>query len=188
MMKVIFVLAAMGLSLTLNAQRVGLKNSVLADATLSPNLALEISLGKHHTLELYGSYNPFKLKEEKKFKHWMALPELRLWTCERFNGYFFGLHALAGEFNVANLELPGGILHFLEGNRFEGLFYGGGLSVGHQWILGRRWNAEAVLGAGFVQFRYDKFTCGKCAPRTDHGTYNYLGITRAALSIVYFIR
>jgi hypothetical protein len=179
---------ASGLSLTLSAQRVGVKNNILADATLSPNLALEISLGGRTTLELYGSYNPFNMKDNKKAKHWLAQPELRYWTCERFNGYFFGIHALAGEFNVANWNLPGNIFSFLEGHRFEGDFYGAGLTFGYQWILGKRWNIEAALGAGFVHFNYDKFTCVKCSPKIDMGVYNYFGLTRTVVSLVYFLR
>jgi hypothetical protein len=184
MRKIIFLSVALGLSLSLNAQRIGVKNNLLADATLSPNLAVEFSLGSRTTLEIYGSYNPFKLKDDKKFKHWLAQPELRYWTCERFNGYFFGLHAFAGEFNVADLSFPS----FLKGNRYEGLMYGGGITFGHQWILGKRWNIEAAIGAGFARFEYDKFLCTKCAPKLDTGAYNYFGLTRTVVSIVYFLR
>jgi hypothetical protein len=187
MRKITLLFVALGFSLTLSAQRVGIKNNILADATLSPNLAIEFSLGGRTTLELYGSYNPFEMKDDKKFKHWLAQPELRYWTCERFNGYFFGIHALAGEFNVANWSLPGGFLSFLEGKRFEGLLYGGGISFGHQWILGKRWNVEAVIGGGFARLEYDKFECAKCSPKIESLSYNYFGLTRTAVSIVYFL-
>jgi hypothetical protein len=184
----IFLFAALGLSTVLNAQRVGLKNNILADVTASPNLALEFSLGGRTTLEVYGSYNPFEMKNNKKFKHWLAQPEFRYWTCERFNGYFFGLHAVVGEFNVAGWNLPGKIASFLEDNRFEGLLYGGGVSFGHQWIIGNRWNVELAAGGGFARLEYDKFDCPPCSPKVKSGSYNYLGLTRAAVSIVYFLQ
>ena len=33
----------------------------------------------------------------KKFSHWLVQPELRYWTCDVFNGWFFGLHAHGGQ-------------------------------------------------------------------------------------------
>ncbi|MDR2413366.1 MAG: DUF3575 domain-containing protein [Odoribacteraceae bacterium] len=187
MRKIIFLFVALGLSLTLSAQRVGVKNNLLADATLSPNLALELGLGEKTTMELYGSYKPFEMNGDKKSKHWLVLPEIRYWACERFNGYFFGLHALAGEFNVADWNLPGNLWSFLEGKRFEGLMYGGGLTFGHQWIVGKRWNIEAAIGAGFTRVEYDKFDCADCSPMLDSGAYNYFGLTRTVVSLVYFL-
>ncbi|MDR2130666.1 MAG: DUF3575 domain-containing protein [Odoribacteraceae bacterium] len=187
MRKIIFLFAALGLSFTLSAQRIGVKNNLLADATLSPNLALEFSLGERTTLEVYGSYNPFDWKDDKKFKHWIAQPELRYWACERFNGYFFGVHAIVGEFNVANWDLPGGVLSFLNGKRYEGLLYGGGITFGHQWILSKRWSIEAAVGGGYTRFEYDDYLCAKCAPKLKSSSYNYFGLTRTVVSLVYFL-
>jgi hypothetical protein len=124
---------------------------------------------------------------DTKVKHWLAQPELRYWLCERFNGSFFGVHALVGEFNLADLKLPGGLLPFLEGNRFEGLLYGGGVTFGHQWILGKRWSLEAAVGGGFARIQYDKFKCASCSPKLESNTYNYFGLTRTVVSLVYFL-
>lgn len=38
-------------------------------------------------------------------KHWLVQPEARYWFCEAFNGHFLALHALAGQFNVADMDL-----------------------------------------------------------------------------------
>jgi len=162
----------------LMAQKVGIKNNLIYDAFLTPNLGLEIGLGEKTTLDLEAGYNWFDLNKDKnkKLKHWLAQPELRFWSCERFNGFFWGIHAHGGEFNVANIKMPFGILHTLEDHRYEGHFYGGGASVGYQWIIGKRWNLEASIGAGYAHYKYDKYLGDDpCADCLKHASKNYWG-------------
>ena len=104
-----------------SAQQVVIKNNLLYDATSTPNLSLEFGLNKKQTFDVQVGFNPFDLDKQanKKFKHIAIQPEWRYWTCERFNGLFFGIHAHAGRFNVSNMKFPGGILHTLEKNRYE---------------------------------------------------------------------
>lgn len=170
------------------AQHIAIKNNLVFDATLTPNLGLEFALGKKITLDISGNYNPFTFSDNKKFQHWLAQPELRFWTCEKFAGTYFGIHALAGEYDVANIDLPSDWIRNLANNRFEGYFYGGGVSVGHQWVLGKRWNLEASIGAGYARVEYDKYGPLKSDPKKDSGTYNYFGVTKASLSLIYIIR
>ncbi len=176
------------LSLPAISQHFALKNNLIYDATLTPNMAMEIALGKKVTLEIGGGYNPFTFSDHKRFKHWLAQPELRFWFCEKFSGTFWGIHAHGGEFSVANLKLPFDLMKQLRDNRYEGYFYGGGISIGHQWILGKHWNLEASIGAGYARIEYDKYACGDCGPKLKSDHYNYFGVTRATLSFIYIIR
>lgn len=187
MRKIFFLVIALGVTMSLHAQRINIKNNLMGDATLSPNLAVEFGLGKKTTLELYGSYNPFEFSNDKKFKHWLAQPELRFWTCERFNGTFFGIHGFGGEFNVQKMR-PFGLLDFVKKNRYEGWLAGGGLTFGHQWILGKRWSLEAAIGAGYAYIDYKQYECGDCGLELKSDTYNYFGLTRTVLSFCYFFR
>ena len=41
-----------------------------------------------------------------KISHWLVQPELRYWTCDVFNGWFFGLHALGGQINIGGDDVP----------------------------------------------------------------------------------
>lgn len=41
--------------------------------------------------------------------------------------------------------------------RYEGFLYGAGLSYGYQWVVGRRWNIEAMLGVGYIRSEYDRY-------------------------------
>lgn len=176
------------MTLVAYSQDFAIKNNLVYDATLTPNLGVEIGLGKKTTLDLNVGYNPFTYDNGKKFKHWLAQPEIRFWNCERFNRAFWGIHAHGGEFDVSGKHLPFGIFPNLDNHRYEGYFYGGGISFGYQWILGDRWNLEASIGAGYARIHYEKYNCHKCSPLLKEDNYNYWGVTKATLSFIYFIK
>ena len=188
MKKILLLGIALGLSVSLSAQKIALKNNLIYDATLTPNLALELGLGPKTTLDLGAGYNPFTYDNNKKFKHWLAQPELRFWFCERFNGSFWGVHLHGGEYNVGGVKMPFGMFPTLEDHRYEGWYAGAGVSFGHQWILGKRWNLEASIGAGYAYLDYDKYECAHCGELLKSSTKNYFGVTKATLSLVYFFR
>lgn len=56
----IFLLLFLSGLLGVSAQRVALKNNLLYDATLTPNLALEIGVGPKMTVDLLGGGKPFQ--------------------------------------------------------------------------------------------------------------------------------
>ena len=166
-------------------QKIGVKTNLLTWATTSLNIGLEFGTGVHSTINLFGSYNPFEFSSTKKLKHWVFMPEYRYWTCERFNGSFFGVHMLGGKFNVGGIKLPWGIFSNLEKYRYQGWGIGGGLTYGYQWLLGKHWNLEASIGAGYAYLKYDKFPCAECGERLDKGVKHYFGVTKAAISLIY---
>ena len=108
-------------------------------------------------------------------------------TLDVFNGTFIGVHALGGQYNIAGIKLPFGIFPNLKDHRYDGYLYGGGLTLGHQWILNKRWSIEAAIGAGYARVHYDKYNCGECGSKIETKNSNYWGVTKAALSIIYFI-
>ena len=187
-MKKAFLLGlALLFSLSMSAQHFALKNNLLYDATTTPNLGFEVGLSNKVTLDVSAGYNPFKFNDGKKLKHWLVMPEVRYWTCEKFNGTFIGVHALGGQYNIAGIKLPFGIFPNLKDHRYDGYLYGGGLTLGHQWILNKRWSIEAAIGAGYARVHYDKYNCGECGSKIETKNSNYWGVTKAALSIIYFI-
>lgn len=165
-------------------QDVAVKTNTLWWGSATPNLAFEIGWGPKNSLEIAGGWNPWTYKDNKKWKHWLVQPEYRWWFCERFARSFVGVHLHGGEFNVGNT----GPFTKTKNYRYEGYFYGAGVSYGHQWILGNRWGLEAEIGVGYARIEYDRFRCGKCEPKLNSGHYNYFGPTRASLSFVYYIR
>lgn len=176
-------------ALGLQAQKIVVKNNLMQDVFAVPNLSLEMALGEKTTFDLSAGINAFgNESDKKKFKHYIIQPELRYWTCERFNGWFFALHALGGQYNIANYQLPFGLLPELKESRRQGWYAGAGIGVGYQYPLSRRWSLEAELGAGYVYTDYDRFACGSCGTRIASGNQHYVGLTKAALSLVYVIK
>lgn len=184
--------------------QVAIKSNLLYDATTTPNLGIEIGVSKKNTIQLTYSLNPWTFHEnvnidgetvsrERKFKHWMLQPEYRWWTCSKFNGHFIGVHAMGGQFNAANVDLPFPGAFFkgdnlrteLKDHRYEGWFAGAGVTYGYQWILGRHWNLEAEIGVGYNHIWYKKFECGECGSKIADGNTNYVGLTKLGLSILY---
>ena len=170
-----------------HAQRVVLKHNVLLDVVHSPNLSLELGLTPKQTLDIQVGFNPFTYNsaDNSKFRHITVQP---YWTCERFNGWFFGIHAHAGRFNAGNVTLPLNLFHTVQNARYEGWFAGAGVGAGYQLPLSRRWSVEAELGLGYAYVDYDKFACGKCGTLQQDGNSHYFGVTRAGLSLVYVLK
>lgn len=164
-----------------------LKNNLLYDATLTPNLGIEGKVGKRSTLQLFYGLNPWKFSETKKLRHWSLMPEYRYWLSDKgpFGGWFTGVHALGGEFNVGGDVWPISLVKTLKENRYEGWFIGGGLTIGHAWRLSDHWNLEAAVGVGYIRFKYDKYANEWCGPLLESKPYNYVGPTKLALNIAY---
>lgn len=188
MKKILLVCVLLGCAQPLLCQKIAIKNNVLYDATLSFNLGVEVGLSDKSTLDISGGYNPFKFGGCKRFKHWIVQPEYRYWLCEKFNGTFLGVHVHGGEYSIAGLKLPFGMFPTLKDHMYEGHFYGAGISIGHQWILGKRWSMETSLGLGYARLESDKYPCAECGSKIAKTKYNYWGPTKAAVSFIFFIK
>jgi len=177
-----------------SAQHLALKENLPYDALRIPNLGVELALCRNWTVDLWGAYNPFQESETRKWKIWTIQPELRYWLCKNFSGTFVGIHSGAGQYNMGGfgttldlgtlgtLDLDG-----LKEHRVQGAFWDAGLSVGQHWILSPHWGLEATLGFGYGHYQYKRFRCLHCGEQTTSGTKNYLGPTRAGISLVYLI-
>lgn len=181
------LLLALGVSVTYAGEPWELKTNLLYWATATPNAAIEFPVGSKHSLQLEGAVNPWEFSDGKQWKHWVAQAEYKYWTCEPFNGHFFGIHALGGQYNAGNVDLPFGLFPALENNRYQGWGIGGGLSYGYQWVVSRHFNIEASVGVGYVYLKYDKYQCDGCGSPTKSGRYNYVGPTKIALSFIYVL-
>ena len=175
------------------AQTVAVKTNLLYDATLTPNLGVELGLGKKHTAQLFYSLNlwehPKGKSSDTQWKHWQLGGEYRWWFCSKFNGHFLGVHAMGGEFDMAKVK------HFklplynwpkdFDTKRYEGWNAGAGVTYGYQWILGKHWNLEASVGAGYQYIHYKKLPCTECGNVEETGHKHYVGIDKLALSLMY---
>lgn len=165
-MKQTFIKSAMLLLLILSmattrAQEVALKTNLLGWASTSANAGIEIGTGKKTTFQLFGTLNPWKFSGDKKMRFWNVMPEYRWYTCQKFGGHFFGIHALGGEYNIKNIDMP----------------------FGYQWLLNKHLNFEGSIGLGYAYSPYKLY--GRCEKCLDKDHRNYVGPTKAALSLIY---
>ena len=121
------------------AQKVALKSNLLYDATATMNLGLEFGLARKWTLDVPVNYNPWKPDNGRRLRHWGIQPEIRYWFCERFNRTFIGLHGHYADFNIGGWPDWSFVSGNMQQNRYQGHLYGAGFSVGHSWILKKRW-------------------------------------------------
>ena len=173
------------------AQRFAVKNDLLDDALLNPNLAAEVKLAPKWSLELLGQINAWELNHgEKMWKHWLAMPEARYWLCDVWDGHFFGAHVFGGQYNIGGIK---GMTNFLGTDfskladyRYQGWYVGAGIAYGYDWIINRHWNIEAEIGIGWAYTRWDQFRCVGCGKKIkENQPHNYFGPTKAAINVVY---
>lgn len=179
-----FLLLFLSCTFTVRAQKIAEKTNFLGWATLTPNVGTEVALSRRWSFDTILSYHPWKPFKSVSFRHWLVSPEIRWWYCRTYEGSFWGLHALAGQFNVKALPL----VSLPKENEYAGVFAGGGISYGYHLPLSARWGMEFTVGAGYVWINYDKYECKECREKVAEGTYHYLGLTRIGLSLVYFLQ
>lgn len=173
-----------------DAQNLAIKTNVLGDALGSMNIGVEGRIADKWTIDLSGHLNPWVRKCGAYRKHAFAQPEARWWFCDTFSGHFLGVHAHGGIFNVSGIDtrfnlIPSDITT-LDGSRCQGWLAGAGLAYGYDIILGRRWNLEFEIGAGYAYTRYDQYECQQCGSiLAKNVTQHYVGITKAALNLVF---
>lgn len=176
------------------SQDITIKTNLLYGVgTFTPNIGIEIGLGKRTTLDISGGYNWFNLdgansSNNKKLVHWIVQPEFRYFLCERFTGHFFGIHAIGSQYNIGGYELPMFFGKESKNYRYEGYAYGAGLSYGYQLPLAKRWNLEFNIGVGYMRMKYDQYDCSNCGELKENGaTKNYFGPTKAGISLIFLI-
>lgn len=158
----------------LYAQDFALKTNTLYLATLTPNIGAEFRLGNNMTLNVGGAYRPSNMSYDPDIRMWLVQPEWRYWTCESFNGHFFGVHLHGAQYYAR-----------YDGKLYDGSLVGGGISYGYGWPLAKHWNLEAEIGAGYARMCYKEspdIPCSKCAVRKHR---NYIGPTKISLTVSY---
>jgi hypothetical protein len=186
-------------SILCRAQHIAVKNNLIGDALLVPNISGEITLGNKWSVDalfqinsiLYTKNPTSKQYKTNKFSHWMVQPGIRYWTCEVFNGFFVGVHSHAGQMNVGGKDIPFILKnknHIMADHRYEGWFYGAGMSMGYHFILSKRFSVEVEAGLGYAHINYNRFKCTACGKPDGRGEADYLGPTKAALSLIYILR
>lgn len=168
------------------AQDIAVKSNLLSAANGALNGGIEYAFGPKSTFELSGSIRPWKRSEGYVNHYWLIQPEYRYWTCQKFNGSFWGAYINGAQFNVGGKKMPFGLFPWLKEHRYAGWMTGVGISYGYQFMLNKHWNIETAIGVGYEYIYYKKYQCPDvCSSvlNTDH--YHYFGPSKASISVVY---
>lgn len=153
------------------------------------SLSGEIGTGRQTSVDLSWGWNGWNrdgsYDDNKKLIHWFLRPEFRYWTCERFDGHFFGLHAFYWQYNVSGHKVP---MLFKKQYQYEGNAFGAGVSYGYHWAWSRHWGMEFNVGVGVAFMNYDKFECEKCSDKQGNFDKTYFGPTSLGIKLVYLIK
>ena len=169
-----------------SAQKMAVKSNLLSAANGALDAGVEYAVGMKYTLELSGSIRSWKRSEGYVNRYWLLQSEYRYWTCQKFNGSFWGVYINGAQFNVGGKKMPFGLFPWLKEHRYTGWLAGAGISYGYHLMLDRHWNLEATIGVGYEYIDYKKYKCPDvCSAVLKSDRYHYFGPSRAALSIVY---
>lgn len=164
--------------LSVLSQTWAVKTNLVTDALLIPTLGVEYALSDHSSVSLTGTYMPYAVGD-KKWKNWSVQPELRFWRNEPYAGWFLGVNAIGGGFNINNVHVGG-----LYGKQRQGHFVGGGISAGYHFVLSYHWGLELALGADALYCNYERFLNGISEGRHESFTVLPIG---TGISFVYII-
>lgn len=160
-----------------SSRYVAVKTNLTAWAGTIMNLAADVQVSEHFSVELPVLWCPWHVSSKHAVKTFTIQPEGRYWLARPGEGHFFGVHAHIGWFNVK-----------WNRDRYQDTsrpLLGAGISYGYLLPLGEHWAGEFTLGAGYANMKYDTYYNIGNGARIDTRTKNYWGITRVGISVVY---
>ena len=160
-----------------SSRYVAVKTNLTAWAGTIMNLAADVQVSEHFSVELPVLWCPWYVSDKHAVKTFTIQPEGRYWLARPGKGHFFGVHAHIGWFNVK-----------WNRDRYQDTsrpLLGAGISYGYLLPLGEHWAGEFTLGAGYANLKYNTYYNIGNGARIDTRTKNYWGITRVGISVVY---
>lgn len=160
-----------------SSRYVAVKTNLAAWAGTIMNLAADVQVSEHISVELPVLWCPWYVSSKHAVKTFTIQPEGRYWLARPGKGHFFGVHAHIGWFNVK-----------WNRDRYQDTsrpLLGAGISYGYLLPLGEHWAGEFTLGAGYANMKYNTYYNIGNGARIDTRTKNYWGITRVGISVVY---
>lgn len=127
--------------------RFQLKTNLLLLATTSANVAFEVAVGRHFSLELPVSVN-FWTVGGAKMHHWSLMPTVKYWlNSEPYGSDYIGVYVGYVNYDIGNIALLGGNF---ENRYYDGNLVSAGMVYGHRFKLSDSFALEAEVGMGYV--------------------------------------
>lgn len=195
-----------------SAQTLALRTNLLYDATLSPNLGVEVRLDSTWTAGINAGLNAWDIDKQKnkKWRHVLVSPNVRKYfglkrdsLCiygTRSDGTYgvlrdsvvtrranyFETNLIYSHYNVGNASIPFGIYSAIKDRRLQGDLLALGAKYGYSWILARDWciEAEAGVAVGYAWFK--EYDCDHCGTYYGKGDRIFL-LPQLGINVVYII-
>ncbi len=168
----------------MDAQMLSVRNNMLYDMAMAPNLGLELVVSERKTIaaNIMGAYKPWG----KNIKMIFVQPEIRYYFSGRpIFKHYFGIGGIAGNYDI----------HW-KGKVYDGVGLGGGLTFGYVYKLNKRLNVDLHAGFGAIMYKHKEYFEGddydndfsvNGVERTNALGYTLLP-TNIGVSVTYIIK
>ena len=170
---------------------IALKNNLLYDAALLPNLTAEVYLGRRWSLAIEGNWSwwTFDRPIQNRWYHRIqaAGTEIRYWVKSPYplHGHAVGLYSMVGNYDVRFFTKNEDTKGYL-----NDLSWSAGLSYAYSIPIAHRFNMEFGLACGYMGGRYYPYNyCMKHEQWEQLAVRNrnYFGPTRVGISLVWLL-
>lgn len=168
--------------------RMALRTNLLYDATLSPNLGVDVRVDSAWTVGLLAGVNAWDIDKakNKKWRHMLFSLRARKYRDSLFHkGYFEG-DVIYSHFNVGNTKIPFGIYKGAQDRRLQGDLVALGGKYGYSWIMARNWRIEAEAGVAVGYAWFKEYDCPHCGTFLGNGDRIFL-LPQLGINVVYII-
>ncbi|WP_163270693.1 DUF3575 domain-containing protein [Dysgonomonas sp. 511] len=171
-----------------------IRNNLIYDAALLPNLAIEIPFGRDYrwSVGIEGNWSWWNTNANTYYYHriQMAGVELRHWFGNKakrpLTGWYLGAYGYGGTYDVRLFTKKKSDM-----GQLSNWSYSAGLTLGYSMRISKRFNLEFGIGAGYFGGKYHKYNVSDCAgctfPKRSTHDRKYWGPTKAGISLVWLI-
>ena len=171
------------------AQSFALRNNLLYDATLTPNMGADIRLDSLWTLGAVVGINAWDVDKEKnkKWRHLLIEPNVRRWLNRTpFSKSYLEGDLIYSHFNVGNTTIPFSLYDAVKEKRLQGDLFALGGKYGYSWILARHWRIEAEAGIAIGYAWFKEYECATCGQQLGEGDRIFL-LPQLGINVIYII-
>lgn len=201
------------LTVTSYGQKFALRNNLLYDATLTPNLGIEMKTDSAWSVGVNAGLNAWDLDKQKnkKWRHVLVSPYVRHYFGHRADTvrYHLGVdtthvkaewrdttvlrrlryleaNLIYSHFNVSNIRFPFGLWPAVRDHRLQGDLLALGAKYGYGWIMSRDWRIEAEAGIAVGYAWFKEYECPRCGQFLGDNSRIFL-LPQLGINVVYII-
>lgn len=178
---------------TVSAQSVAVRTNLLYDATLTPNVGLEIRLDSLWTLGVNGGLHAWDIDsrphQNKKLRHLLVSPNVRRYLSKSdtlWRRSYIETNLIYSHYNISKIKFPFGLYPDAKERRFQGDLIALGGKYGYSWMLARDWRIEAEAGVAVGYAWFKEYECPQCGEFLGNGDRIFL-LPQLGINVVYII-